>query len=400
MKDPYADYPDGRHKMDVGLYLEVRNGGRAKSWLLITTKNGRRRTFGLGSAKLISFAQAKSKAKEFRAKVALGLDPLRPANAVQEPKTLRKAAEDAIKSRAEVKQWKNPERGIKRWTGVLERHVFPKFGRRYIDEIDREEMLSFLKPIWLSKPVIGQEIRLILEVIFDYAIRRGWRTAENPLRWKGWLEFELPPISSFHQVKHHEAMTVEEAAELWKEYRKADDVYARAILFGILTAARKNEFGNAQWSEIDMEKGVWMIPPERRKDKKQIPFPVPLSRQALSLLKTMRPRVKGPVFRRPTDGKTVIDLGWLGKRIAEMVGRRVTVHGCRSTFRDWCAESGKDPIVAEKCLMHSTGTTVERAYQRSTLFEQRARLMQQWADVIAPEGKTAKKETEEPEDEA
>ena len=200
---------------------------------------------------------------------------------------------------------------------------------------------------------------------------------ENPARWKAGLSLLLPPTSKIEDIKHHEAMTMEEARKVAKHFIKSENITDKAILFGMLTASRANEFQLAEWSEIDFETRTWSH--MRRKDKKSFPHRVPLSDQAVELLKSIKPSGK---YVFTNDLGNYLDLDSFRRRLQKMVNRKVTMHGCRSTFSMWCAENGADEVLREKSLMHKTENEVAQAYQRSDLLEQRRPLMQAWADAL------------------
>lgn len=259
-----------------------------------------------------------------------------------------------------------------------ETYALPVLGRLDVAEIGRDAVLAVLRPIWQTKTETASRLRSRIECILDYCIRRGYRTKENPARWRGGLEFDLPSQGKIQTVKHHEAVTVTEVKALIPRLMTSKS--GKAILFGILTASRVQEFTAAEWSEIDFKKKVWSVPPERRKDGKPYPHRVPLASQTLELLKSIPKNEDGCLF----EGMHSKHISFETPRIMlrKMLGRPVTMHGCHSTFRDWCAETLQNPILAEKSLMHATGNKVSQTYQRSDLLEQRRPLMQAWADAL------------------
>ncbi|MDO4937231.1 MAG: integrase arm-type DNA-binding domain-containing protein [Sutterellaceae bacterium] len=371
---------DGNHHLGNGLYLWVRDNGAHRSWVLRLTKpDGQRTRIGLGSAATLTLTAAQKKADEFRVAFANGEDP-REKKEPDAPKTHRfkEVADEAIKARAEVSQWKN-EKHASQWVNTVNTYAVPLLGNKDVAEITRQDILDVLKPIWKTKAETATRLRNRLEVIFDYALRQGWREKENPARWKGGLEFDLPSPKKVLVRKHQEALTFDELVEVVPKLWDMKTVANWCILFGMLTATRCNEFVQADWSEIELKKKVWCIPPERRKDKKPYPHRVPLSSWAIKILK-MLPTREGPVF--PGRIAKTVNLQTPRVLLQRLSGRAVTMHGCRSTFRDWCAEKGKDSVLAEKSLMHSTGNAVEQAYQRSDLLERRRGLMEEWAQAV------------------
>ena len=189
----------------------------------------------------------------------------------------------------------------------------------------------------------------------------------------------FPAGSKVHKVKHQEAATQVELSIICKKFITSQFVSHQAIVFGILTAARVNEFLGARWSEIDFDNAVWNCP--RRKDGKTEPHRVPLPTQLMRMLKLMERR-SDFIFPSSVNAKSHLCKETPKNILRKNLMRHVTMHGCRSTFRDWCAENGIDRILAEKALMHQTGNAVELAYQRSDLLEQRRPVMQAWADFL------------------
>lgn len=362
---------DGMHQADRNLYLSV--DGTRRSWVFRMKKDGRQIKRGLGSAALVSLAEAKLKAEKLRTQIReVGVD----AREKRESILFRDIYAEVVETRDRVKRWRNPKHKAQ-WMQTIEQYAVPILGGMPVDEVTRQDILRVLMPIWESKAETASRLRARLEAVFGYAIRQGWREKENPARWKENLEFDLPSRQKAKTVVHHEAPTVEELQLLAPRLRRS--VGGRAILFGILTASRVGEFVPARWDEVDLDRRVWSVPPERRKDGRDFPHRVPLSDQLVEMLASME-RETDYLFPGLSDHHIHRETPRLMLR--KFLGRRVTMHGCRSTFRDWCAETGQDPILAEKALMHTTGTEVVQAYQRSDLLEQRRPLMQSWADVI------------------
>ena len=364
--------PDGMHPADRNLFLTVK--GQQRSWIFRMKKDGREIKRGLGSAAVVSLAEAKLKAERLRADVRAGDDPGRQkkVNSVR----FRDIFLKVIETRERVKRWKNAKHS-RQWAQTIEDYALPILGDLEVSEITRADVLRVLSAIWGTKAETASRLRARLEAVFAYAIRQGWREKENPARWKENLEFDLPSRQKAQTVEHYEAPTLEELQNLAPRLKKS--VGGRAILFGILTASRVGEFVPARWIEINLETRVWCVPPERRKDGRNYPHRVPLSSQIVEMLRGMEmsgeylfPGLSDHHIHRETPRIL----------LRKMLGRKVTMHGCRSTFRDWCAETGQDPILAEKSLMHTTGSEVEQAYQRSDLLERRRPLMQAWADAL------------------
>lgn len=386
---------EGEHRVAPSLYLRITNAGRTRKWIFRKRVAGRLVTRVLGSMAEMSFKQARRMAvvmagdlvgekvaeelvddadqqavtdETFDAFVAAGVHASR-------RHTFSSVYMPAIEARRYAARWKNAKHADQ-WVNTVKTYALKKLGNLDVREITTEHVIDVLKPIWTEKPETASRLRARLEIIFAFCIRKGWMTS-NPASWKGNLEFDLPMVSKVKFVHHHEAPTLSELQGVLPELVRT--VSGRSVIFGALTATRVQEFVLAQWNEIDLESRLWSVPPERRKDGVHAPFEVPLSEQAVALLRSL-PR-KGPyVF---VGGKRAhLSLETPRLLLRRIIERPVTMHGCRSTFRDWCAEQGADPIVAEKCLMHSVGTKVFQAYQRSTLLDRRAELMQRWADAF------------------
>lgn len=367
--------PDGLHRVDSGLFLLVRENGKYRNWIVRIQVDKKRIKKHLGSARRITLQQAKEKAAILIGKIMAGQD-IDDQNPERVRHLFKDIYDEAIQARKEVAQWKS-EKAEAQWYSQIERLALPMLGSKDVADITREDVLSVIRPIWKTQTVTAGKVRQRLEVIFDFAIRKGWRAAENPARWRANLEFDLPAPTKFHKVIHREAPALVElqraVPSLWETKG------GRAIVFGILTACRVTEFLFARWDEIDLQKKVFTVPPERRKDKLLHPHRVPLPRQLVAMLKTM-PRDSEFVF--PGKVAKVLSVNTPRILLSRKLKRVVTMHGCRSTFAVWCAENGKDETLREKSLMHAVETEVARAYQRSDLLERRRVLMQEWADEV------------------
>lgn len=374
--------PDGSHNFGDGLMLRV--SGQNRSWILRIQISGKRLQRGLGSASLLSLGQARVQGAKLKAELLDGDTRTKKQKLAAERSDLQNRApafediwEKAIDARADVARWKN-QKHSEQWRNTIRMHALPVLAKLDVSGISRQDVLRVLKPIWETKTETANRLRGRLETIFDYCIREGYREKENPARWKGLLEFDLPSRQKVASVQHFEAPTVQELQEIAPKFLHTKS--GRCILFGVLTACRANEFVSARWSEINLKDALFQVPPERRKDSKPFPHRVPLSRQAVQILKMIEK--DGEFVFKGLTGKPHISLQTPRIILIKNLKRNVTMHGCRSTFRDWCAESGVDHVVAEKCLMHATGNEVEQAYQRSDLLDQRRKVMQAWADVI------------------
>ena len=370
--------PEGVYKIDTGLYLRVR--GKYRNFFFKAQIDGSRREIGLGSSSEMSLSVAKAKALKIKAQIANGEFQLdKPAKkVVEKEKTFAEVAAEATEAIKYARRWKN-EKHAHQWVQTIRDFANPVMGKKRISQITRDDILEVILPLWETKSETASRLLGRLERIMDYATFKGWYMLPNPARWKGNLELVLPPISKVRQQVHHEAMTAQEAQGIAVQFFDSDFLSHKAILFGLLTATRVSEFLNARWDEFDFEERVWSVPPERRKDGRNYPHRVPLCHQAVQMLESIE-RNDDLIFANKNGKRLHAETPRL--TLIRILGRKVTMHGCRSTFRDWCAENAKDPILAEKSLMHTTGNEVEQAYQRSDLLEQRRVLMQEWADFL------------------
>ena len=359
-----------------GLYLQITEGGA--SWVYRYMLNGRAREMGLGPLALFGLQEARAKAQDARRLRHEGVDPIehrRTARAQQQldaakAVTFQQCAERYIASHRAG--WRHAKH-VEQWESSLQRLAFPVIGALPVQAINTALVMNVIEAIWDEKPETASRVRGRIESILDWAKARGYRTGENPARWKGHLKNLLPPRSKVRMVENYAAMPYDQLPALMVELRVQDGIDARALEFTILTAARVSEAVGARWSEISGD--VWTIPAERMKGGK--PHRVPLSRRAMDLLKAL-PRNGDLIFPGPKLGRA-LNINAPRKLLIDM-GHSVTVHGFRSSFRDWVAERTSYPNhVAEAALAHAVADKVEKAYRRTDLFEKRRRLMADWA---------------------
>lgn len=381
--------PTGTHRIEECFYIKVRE--KTSSYFFRYQRDGKREDITIGSAKKISFPIAKSMAAEYKAKLSRG------ENISLEKKSEKKKAEiksriplfkdialECIDATEKVREWTNPK-SKSQWTNTLKTYAFPKIGNIPINEIKKEDVLFVVEPIWYTKTNTASKLLGRINRIIDYATFKGFYEKANPARYKGFLDMVLPSPEKVKKKKHHGAPTIDEALSLIEKFRHSNAVSHKAILFGLLSGGRVSEFVKAKWSEIDFEKRIFYVPQERRKDKKPESFRVPLTDQLIDLLGSIK-REDGVEWVFPSrygGGANHLSVETPREIIQKNLGRKgVTMHGCRTTFRTWCAENRKDRFLAERCLMHNDENKVEQAYQRSDLLEQRRVLMQEWADFL------------------
>ncbi|CAN7375455.1 integrase arm-type DNA-binding domain-containing protein [Acidovorax sp. LjRoot74] len=392
---------EGRHAVGGvdGLHLRILGGSRA--WVLriaVGTRLGKdgqatvhRRDVGLGSFPEVSLAEARERARELRKQVRDGIDPVQERQTVKAQSALEiaktKTFEDCATAYIDANRaaWKN-DKHVQQWTNTLATYVYPKLGHLPVASVDTGMVLDVLqqsvgKPgetLWLNKTETASRLRGRIESILDWAAFRGYRQGDNPARWKGHLEHELPARNKVQKVEHHAALPYAEMAAFMAELRSKEGVSARALEFAILTAARSGEVRGAKWSEIDLQNKIWTIPAERMKAGKE--HRVPLASQVIKLLKDL-PREENTehVFLAPRGGQ-LSDMS-LTAVLRRMGQSGLTQHGFRSTFRDWAGETTTYPReVCEHALAHRLADGVEAAYQRGDLLAKRAGLMSDWAN--------------------
>ena len=373
--------PEGRHSVAPNLNLRVRDGKR--TYVLRYCIGGKRKDKHLGSANELSLTEAKRLADKLRSELADGKLPQTARDKLAEKlkeadaPTFEKYALEAIEKIASVRVWKNAKHKAQ-WFATVRAYAFPVLGKKKLSEIKKTDVLEVLRPIWSTKTETASRVRGRLENIFSYAVTDGLMEF-NPAIWRGNLDRDLPPPSKIQIVEHHEAMPLEVLQEKISCFYPADTRTRQVILFTILTASRVGESVPARWDEIDWENRIWSVPPERRKDQKPYPHRVPLSDQAMELLNSIERKGEEIFCLKADDLGSRYSLAHLLQRITKTTA---TMHGFRSTFRDWAAENGVPDTIAEKCLMHVTGNAVVQAYQRSDLLEQRREVMQAWADAV------------------
>jgi integrase len=377
-------FPDGG-----GLYLQVTAGGA--SWVLRYQIAGRGRYMGLGPVALYGLAEARTRALDAKRLRHDGVDPIEAKRQARVRARLDAAKAITFKDAAEkyVAAHSAAWSGAKvkaQWEATLKTYAEPVIGAQAVQLIDTALVLRVLEPIWTEKPETAGRVRQRIEAILDWARVRGYREGENPAKWKGHLDVLLPARDKVRKVAHHAALPYSEMAEFMLALRQQDGVAARAFEFAILTAARTSEALGARWSEIDVGKRIWIVPPERMKSDRE--HRVTLVARTLAILEEMR--LVQQKADRQDEGTTFVFPGAkrsmpLSNMAFLMLLRRMkrsdlTAHGFRSTFRDWVAERTSYPSeVAEMALAHTVSDKVEAAYRRGDLFEKRRRLMEAWA---------------------
>jgi integrase len=387
----------GRYFDGDGLVLLVRKAPRAGEpdrafWLFRYTGNERIREAGLGRARgpnAVSLADARERARRLKDRVREGKDPLAERDA--EKATAKADAARATATAMTFAQvadmfiaaheagWRNPKHR-QQWRNTLRDYVLPSIGDLPVGNIDTSVVMRILEPLWREKVETATRVRGRIESCLDYARARGWREGENPARWRGHLDHLLPRRSKVRRVEHHAALPWREIGAFMAVLRSNSSISARCLEFVVLTAGRSGEARGARWREIDLAHAVWTIPASRMKAAKE--HRVPLPDPAVGVLRQMAELGREPgafVFPGLSPDRPLSDRALA--QVVDAIGEaNATVHGFRSTFRDWCAETTNHPReLAEAALAHTLSDKVEAAYLRGDLLERRRALMSAWA---------------------
>ncbi|HEX8388152.1 MAG TPA: integrase arm-type DNA-binding domain-containing protein [Sphingomonas sp.] len=368
----------GRYADGDGLYLVIKSGG-SRSWVLLIQWNGRRREFGLGSARTVSLKEARQRAVEKRKQVEAGVDPVEAKRALRSilaaMPTFREAALAVHVERE--RHWKNPKHRAQ-WLSTLQTYAFPSIGALPVDKVAGPAIRDLLAPIWNDKPETARRVLQRIQTVLDWAHVRGHRPEEVSLRSvKTGLARQTKRSGNFASLSY------KQVAGLWEKLKGNDTAGRLALRFVILTAARSGEVHGATWDEIDVQTGLWTVPASRMKAQKE--HVVPLSTPALAVLRVaagMRKGIKGePVFPGPS-GRPLSD-ATMRKALRVAIGGASTVHGLRSSFRVWAAEATTFPSeAAEAALAHVIPSKSVKAYLRSNYLDIRRTMMTDWATFI------------------
>ena len=373
----------GRHGDGNGLYLVVDPSG-ARRWIVRVVVKGQknkkgaplRTDFGLGGADIVTINQARERALEYRRMAKQGLNPR--FDARQEVLTFEEVAQQVHIDR--MPTWKNAKHG-QQWINTLRDYAFPKIGRMPIDSIDQPEVMMCLAPIWTDKHETAKRLAQRIKTVLDVARSKGFRYGENPVTAIKEVG-ALPKVKA--KPKHHKAMQWKDVSAFYAELRSRNAMAAKALMFTCLTGSRTSEVLGLRWEEIDIDARLWTCPPERMKNG--VTHRVPLTDETIAIIEPLRAMESNYVFEGQKRHKPLSNMSML-MLLRRMQVEGVTVHGFRSTFRDWASEIANVPReVAEMSLAHTVGTNVERAYARSDLLERRRHLMNEWSRFVTGVG--------------
>jgi integrase len=384
-----------------GLYLAITPNG-ARSWVLRVVIGRKRRKIGLGSFPSVTLAQAREAAREARAQIAQGIDPgeeRRAARAALAAQQARVTFAEALAAYHSEKAHEfRSDKHKRQWITETERLVGEELGPMAVDEITTRDVLRALRPHWTERTDTARRVRGRIEGVLDWAAVSGHRPAgDNPARWKGNLSHLLPAPRKAAKAGNQPAVALDDLSRWWSDLAVREGMGADALRFLTLTAARSGEVRGATWCEIDLDQGMWTVPPERMKADR--PHRVPLSTDALVLLRGLPLLADNQLVFPAARGGPLSDatLSAVMRRIHDaaiedartgyldpMSKRPAVPHGLRSSFRDWAAERTSYPgEMAELALSHKIASAVEASYRRGDQFEKRRRMMEDWATFLS-----------------
>lgn len=391
----------------TGLFLRVDPNG-SRFWVQRVTIHGKRRELGLGSPPLVPLAEARDKATDNKRLVRAGGDPLAEKRATRSTLTFAEAVEQYLEGK--LAEFRN-EKHCKQWQATLDTYAAPKIGRMHVETIEVRDVLRVLEPIWTTKTETASRLRGRIENVLSWATVAGYRTGDNPARWKGNLSEILPKPSKVTKGGNHPALALGDVPKWWRSLAQREGMAAQALQFLTLTAARSGEVRGMTWDELDLgtdggsdaraiaTTATWTIPASRMKGERE--HRVALAPEAMAILRTL-PRLDGNpyVFFAPRGGmlsdmsisavmrrmqESEVKAGRAGFVDLRNNKRAAVPHGLRSTFRQWAAELGYPRDMAEIALAHFIGSEVERAYQRSDMLERRRAMMADWGAFVRGE---------------
>lgn len=380
-----------------GLMLNVKLKTRSKSWIFRYTWEGKRASMGLGSYPDLELSAARDMAQKLREGIIVGIHPVTTREAIKAGNVA--ATTPAPKVNPKIKEqfancatayieshksgWKN-KKHVQQWINTIESYAVPHFGNRHVNQISLKDIKKMLDPIWYKKPETASRVQGRVERILDWATVQGYRSGDNPCRWKNFLQEIYPAPEQVKlslnggEERHFASMPYEEIPDFYRELRKRSGVGVLALRFTILSAARSGEVFGAIWDEVDLEKKVWIIPPRRMKMKKE--HVVPLTDEMISVLEEV-PKLNQFVFPGTKSGKSISNMT-MAMQLKKMGYGGFTVHGFRASFRTWAEDNTDYPhSTLERALAHSV-QGVEKSYNRGKQLDRRRELMDEWSNFI------------------
>ncbi|MDP3165239.1 MAG: integrase arm-type DNA-binding domain-containing protein [Hydrogenophaga sp.] len=359
-----------------------------RAWVLRVMVGGKRRDIGLGGFPEVALASAREKARVAREQIKQGIDPVRERQRQRSDAKAAKGRALTFKTAATLFMdeksagWRNAKH-VAQWRTTLSEYAYPVLAGIQVEDIQLAHVTQVLRPIWITKTETAQRLRGRIEAVLSWATVHGHRTGENPAKWRGKLDQVFPAPRKVAKTKHYAAVPLDAAAGFLSALRSKGGTGARALEFLMLTAGRSGEVRGATWSEIDLNACVWTVAAERMKAGRE--HRVPLSAPALALLKGLS----------QDEGQSLVFPSYTGLQMSDVtltkvmrdLGYTETVHGWRSTFRDWAAERTNYPSdMAEMALAHTLSNKVEAAYRRGDMLEKRRAMMDEWAKFLTVQG--------------
>lgn len=401
-----ASHPGGKGNAMVavggvtGLYLQITSRG-AKSWILRAKVGSKRRDIGLGGYPSVTLAAAREKAREVRAGIEAGRDPVEEKRAAKAALILAQRRGMTFATAVDrylafkLKEFSN-DKHRKQWRATLETYALPELGDMQLQEITVQDILRVLQPIWTETTQTATRVRGRIEAVLSWATVAGHRTGDNPARWAGNLKELLPAPKKIAKAGNQPALQMGDVPRWFAALKGLSGIGSRCLEFVALTAARSGEARGATWDEIDLVAGIWTVPATRMKMDRE--HRVPLAPAAVALLEAMPRFIDNPlVFPAPRGGElSDMTIGATMKRLhmadleagrggfVDRVSKRPAVpHGLRSTFRDWVAECTAYPRdMAEVALAHRIQSATEAAYRRGDMIEKRREMMMEWSFAL------------------
>ena len=387
-----SDLSTGWHSFGDGLYCRVQ--GDSRSWIFRFQQKKQRKTLKLGDANYLKLQGARDLVFQLKKAIAAGIDPLEELDRLlgrekpeEEPEEdpgplFSEIWEEALADIAQVKAWRSAK-AEPHWRATIVMHVLPRIGHIHVKELTRDHIINMIKPIWWTKTSTATKVLGRVATILDWCKAKKLYDGENPAVWRGNLSLSLPSAGRVHKVTPHRAIHWRDLPDLIADMWERNTVASTAVVFGCLTASRCEEFVLARWEEFDRDANLWRMPAARRKDGKPFDHRVPMNRYTWACLERVKKVPRSPC-QRPyvfpgNGGKKTIALGTPAIIILR-AAYDCTMHGLRSTFLDWVADTkGSDYLhAAEKALSHAVGDRVTQAYMRTDKLEERFALMEEF----------------------
>lgn len=370
-------YPPGNHSDGNNLYLRVKDSG-ARSWVFRYKINGKAIEIGIGSLTIKSLTEARDLAIDMKKAIAAGSNPRSVLAAKKQTKTFAEYAAELIESKKAG--WRNAKHA-QQWTNTLEQYAFPVIGSKSMRDIGLEDIKQILAPIWTTKTETASRLRMRIEAVIDFGYLHESIDKANPARWKGYLDKIFPAVKKTQTVQHFNAIEYRALPPVLVKLKEQESMASLCILWIALTACRSNEARSMTWEEIDLDQRLWIVPGAKMKAGKA--FRVPLNDRCLQILEQVekyKAITKSDLVFSNQRGSRLSDVA-ISKLLKSVSYPEATIHGLRSSFKDWAAENTEDKNIAEACLAHSLGA-VEAAYQRTELLNKRNKLLTEWGDFL------------------